>query len=510
MRLNTSVNRSLALAIPMLLAACKPAPSGDWHLDGTSDGGGDGDGDGDDEGGDGDGDDESEQQPEGADTEDDPACNDVDDVVLYLSPDDSNSMSAPVQVRDVVLSGQSWKWSLANRVWEFMNYYSFDLPPAPDGGLALTAALREREKSGTTTYELLLAVSSERMTDEERPPMNVTLVLDTSDSMAGEPIELLRDSCRAIAASLRAGDKVSIVEWSDSDQWTLVAHEVSGPNDPVLLAEIEATEPNGATDLNGGLISGYNLAQQAWDPQAINRLVLISDGVANAGVTGVELIAQNAVYGGSDGIYLVGAGVVRSGDGIYNDHLMDAVTDAGKGGSVFISDEAEAWKVFHENFVNTMAIAARNVQIELNLPPGFEIVKFSGEEFSSDPNEIEPQHLAPNDSMVLYQQLRTCAPELLDDDSEITVIARWEEVGTFAAREVSRTFTVGELLATENAALAKGAAVVAYTDALIQIAKDSNGVGVALSAADQALAVAEAALPSDPELAEIRQILEAL
>ena len=134
-------------------------------------------------------------------------------------------------------------------------------------------------------------------------------------------------------------------------------------------------------------------------------------------------------------------------------------------------------------------------------------MKFSGEEFSSDPKEIEPQHLAPNDSMVLYQQLQTCAPELVDEDSEITMIARWEEPGTFQPREVSRTYTMGELLANKNAAMAKGAAIVAYTDALIQFAK---GGPVSLRAAEKALAVAEAWQPGDPELAEIRQILEAL
>ena len=323
--------RRITLAVPLLLAACSGAPGGDWYADSSSLSGTSGysDDDGDSYGdGDGDGDGDDEEQPEGTDT-DDPACNDVDDVVLYLSPDDSNSMSAPVQLRELVLRGEDWTWAVAIRVWEFMNYYTFDLPPAPKGSLAPTAALRERTTTGR--YDLMLAVSSEQMTDAQRPRMNLTLVLDTSGSMDGEPIELLRDSCRAIAASLSAGDTVSIVEWANSDEWTLVAHEVTSPNDPVLLAEIDATEANGATDLNGGLISGYNLAQQVWDPEAINRLVLISDGGANAGVTDIALIADNALYGGEDGIYLVGAGVGRSTYDDYSDELMDTVTDAGKG-----------------------------------------------------------------------------------------------------------------------------------------------------------------------------------
>jgi Ca-activated chloride channel family protein len=477
---------------------------------------GDGDGDPGDPG-DGDGDpsepepDETAEETDSESETGEPLCNVDDDVILYLSPDDSNSMSSPVQVRERVLTDGGSIQSVAIRPWEFMNYYGFDYAAAEDASLALAAELRMLEgfPSEQPRYELQLAVSSESMTDEERPPMNVTLVLDTSGSMQGEPIELLRHSCRAIAASLRAGDKVSMVEWDTENTWTLAGYEVTGPDDPMLLDKIDALAAGGGTDLNGGLVSGYQLAQEVWDINAINRLVLISDGGANAGVTQVDLIAENAEYGGSDGIYLVGAGVDMGGS--YNDDLMDIVTDAGKGASVFITDEAEAWKVFNENFVNTMAIAARNVQVELTLPPGFEIVKFSGEEFSGDPTEIEPQHLAPNDSMVFYQQLETCAPELMDDAAEITVTASWQDVQTFESVEVTQTFTVAELLAGDAGRMAKGAAILAYTDALIQIKKgDSTLVQATTDAAYAALAVAEAALPGDADLIEIHAILDAL
>ncbi|KIG17033.1 Von Willebrand factor type A domain protein [Enhygromyxa salina] len=443
-----------------------------------------------------------------------PLCNDVDDVILYLSPDDSNSMSSPVQVRERVLKDGLGLGPVAIRPWEFMNYYSFDYAPAADGSLALSAELRVLEgfDAGSPHYQLQLAVTSEEMTDAERPPMNITLVLDTSGSMSGEPIELLKESCRAIAASLREGDKVSMVEWDTQNSWTLAGYAVTGPNDPQLLDKIEALAAGGGTDLNGGLVSGYDLAQQTWDIDALNRLVLISDGGANAGVTEVDLIAENANYGGSDGIYLVGAGVDLSGT--YNDDLMDVVTDAGKGASVFITDEAEAWKTFNTNFISTMGLAARNVQVELTMPPGFEIVKFSGEEFSSDPKEVEPQHLAPNDSMVFLQEVTTCAPELVDADAEFTVTATWEDVSSFESVEVSQTYSFAQLLDTDASRMAKGAAIIAYVDALIAI-KNVNGDGPQVEddarvAANAAIAAAQALLPGDADLEEIAAILQAL
>ncbi len=438
-----------------------------------------------------------------------PACNDVDDVVLYLSPDDSNSTSAPVQVRDWVL--RKGKTDLSNvpiRVWEFMNYYGFPYTPAEDGSLATYAAMRPVE-GFDARYEMQLAVASETMTELERPPLNITLVMDTSGSMSGEAIILLRETGKIIASKLRAGDVVSMVEWDTENTWVLAGYHVSGPNDAMLIDEIDALMAGGGTDLNGGLLSGYELAQATFDPNALNRLVLISDGGANAGEVEPGLIAENALYGGADGIYLVGVGV-RSSSVAYNDELMDAVTDLGKGASLFIDDELEAQKMFDDQFLSTMAIAARDVQVELTMPPGFEIVKFSGEEFSANPEEIEPQHIAPNDAIVFYQQVETCAPELVADDAPISVKLTWQDVWTFEPRETTTNWTFAELFGADPTLMLKGAAVLAYAEGLKDYRATGSWDTATLDPALASLALAQAALPGDVDLAEIADVLALL
>ena len=145
---------------------------------------------------------------------------------------------------------------------------------------------------------------------------------------------------------------------------------------------------------------------------------------------------------------------------------MNEVTDAGKGASLFVTDPDEAWKAFGADFENTMAIAGRDVQVELTLPPGFEIVKFSGEEYSGDPKEIDPQHIAPNDAMVFHQQIETCAPELVDDATPITVTANWEDPWSFETKQISQTWTYAELAAMDQSLLLKGAAILAYAESL--------------------------------------------
>jgi Ca-activated chloride channel homolog len=435
-------------------------------------------------------------------------CNATDDVTLYLSPDDSNSMSSPVQVREAALDGFASVSSVPVRTWEFMNYYSFQYPPAEPGSVVVTPTLVADEEEGV--YTLQIGVSSEGVEASARAPMNVTLVLDASGSMSGHPMDMLKETCRAIAASLKEGDTVSMVTWDTQNAIVLGGYTVDGPSDPMLLAEIEALEPGGGTDLNGGLTAGYMLAEQVFDADRINRIVLISDGGANAGVTDIDLIAEHAGTNNGDGIYLVGVGVGTAGS--YHDDLMDAVTDAGKGASVFVNDEAEAWKQFSDDFVSTMSVAVRDVQVRLDLPPGFEVVKFSGEEISGDPSEVEPQHLAPNDAMVFHQEIQTCAPELVADDTPIVVSVHYLDAVSFEARDAVVSTTFGELLGAESAQHLKGAAVFAYAESLKAYKKalDADEGGLAVSDALASLAAAEAALPEDPELAEIRAVLEAL
>ena len=72
----------------------------------------------------------------------------------------------------------------------------------------------------------------------------------------------------------------------------------------------------------------------------------------------------------------------------YNPDLMDTVTDVGRGASLYADTPTEVWKAMGTDFINTMDVAARDVQVKLDLPPGFEIVRFSGEEYSTDPDEM--------------------------------------------------------------------------------------------------------------------------
>jgi len=429
--------------------------------------------------------------------------------VLYLSADDSNSQASPVIARAIIEKGHIVP---ANKIrtYEFTNYYQIDYAYPDAGRINIVPQLKARTNGDYEgEYVLQIGAQSHRQTRDQGRPLNIVLSLDTSGSMEGSSISLLRDVCRAIAGKLREGDVISIVRWESSASVALESHVVDGPNDALLLDIINGLSADGSTNLHAGLVTAYRLAEENRDGR-LSRVVLISDGQANTGITDIELIAQYADDSETEGIYLVGVGV-GDPDEYFHDYLMDSVTDAGKGAYLYIDSTLEANKQFGERFMENMELAAMDVQVRLEMPYYFLMKEFHGEEYSSEPADVEPQHLGPNDAMVFHQYIIACDPSLIAGEDAITVEASYLEPFTREMQIDSKTMTINEMLDAANRQLLKGDAIVTYAEGLKEIAE------LIYSDPDQALAVfnemkqqvaAAAEELQDGELLEISEQLD--
>jgi Ca-activated chloride channel family protein len=396
---------------------------------------------------------------------DEPQCITDRETVLYLSADDSNSMASPVIVRKMIRAGQDIRPDII-RTYEFTNYYDFDYQAPNKGMLAVVPQLRDNSAEAAGEYVLQIGVQSHIEQIAQVKPLNLTFVVDTSGSMSGQPIGLEKAVMRAIAANLRADDNVSMTNWNTDSVTVLDSHRIGGPDDRTFLDAIAGINASGGTDLHSGLVKGYELAQKNFDANKLNRVVLISDGEANVGVTDENLIAEHADDSEGDAIYLIGVGC---GVG-YNDTLMDTVTDAGKGAYLFIDTEQEAEKQFSgQMFVSNISLAAMDVQVKVTLPPTFSLEEFHGEEYSTDPKEVDPQHLAANDAMIFHQSIASCAPELLTGGENLVAEAFFTEPVSRQRRSVKSQATFDELTAQEHPQLLKGDAIVAYAEMFKQL-----------------------------------------
>lgn len=431
-------------------------------------------------------------------------CADATDVpvTLYMSADDSGSQAQPVFARRMVeLNLEAGIKGSPPREYEYLNYYTFDYPAAPAGELTIAPELRFRSDLGE--YSLLVGVVSPAVALSARRPWNVVFSVDSSGSMSGIPFDNAKHVMYALAAQMQAGDIVSVVSWASSQSVVLQAHTVSGANDPTLLAVIDGLSVGGSTDLHGGLVEAYALANLNYAADRLNRVILISDGGANTGVTDELLIGAEACRADGDGIFLVGVGTSDS----YNHLLMDTITDLGRGAYLYVHDEAEAWKVFGpDRVLSNMEVAALAVRLELTLPPQFVIKMFHGEQVSTEPSEVRAQHLAPNDQMLYHTSLIYCGSDAPEAESLVMRVT-WRDPFTQEARSTELTFPVGDLLLARAVHLEKAELLVDYARLLVNAdtldASDWGGAKENLLNRIQAYASATA----DPEMPEITTTL---
>jgi Ca-activated chloride channel family protein len=434
-------------------------------------------------------------------------CEDAhpDPVTVYMSADDSNSQARATLDRAAIEQGLDIHGT--PRVWELLNYYDFDYPAADPGTLRIVPQMRAVE-GDPGSYEMLVAVVAPTVDPDERRPLNLTFSVDTSGSMSGDPLELARETMLAIASELHEGDIVSMVSWDDDTRILLDSHVADGPDDPALVSAIRSLASGGSTNLSAGLIKAYQVAERNQSTGRTNRVVLISDGGANTGVTDEDLIARNADDAEGEGIYLIGVGV---GDpGFYSDALMDTVTDLGKGAYLFVDSASEAARSFTgERLVSNLEVAARDVRLSMTLPPGFVITEFHGEQISTHEADVVPQHLAPNDAMLYHLVLADCG-DARDGTERFDFSVDWEDARTGAPHTDVADASIAELTDAANTQVLKAHAIVAYGEAVSDVwdlpYADRRAY---MDGVYQTVQAAYAARPDDRDLLEIIDLVDA-
>ena len=114
--------------------------------------------------------------------------------------------------------------------------------------------------------------------------------------------------------------------------------------------------------MEAGLLLGYEAARENYDPEALNVVVLASDGVANQGVTDPEVLTDEITQAGDEGIHLVTVGY---GMGNYNDHLMEQLADLGDGFYSYVDTFDEAVDLFVDDLTPTLTVVAEEAKIQV-------------------------------------------------------------------------------------------------------------------------------------------------
>jgi Ca-activated chloride channel family protein len=384
---------------------------------------------------------------------------------IYLSNDDTMSLSSAQRV--IFAIEKFLPLPIEHiRPHELLNYFSFETAPVPpQDDFSIKADIAPDPKQAGI-YNLALAIKGRPVDQQARRNANLTFVVDRSGSMSDEGrMDYLKRGMTKMTSQLKTGDLVNVVLF-DHDECTPIENFVVGRDKPEILQKaIDKMKPRGSTDVHLGLTKGYALADAAYQPTYNNRVVLVTDALANTGDTDPRTMAMVAKYYDSRKIRLSGVGVGRE----FNDGLLDKLTERGKGAYVFLGSEAEVDAVFGGRFISLLETTAMDVHFQLHLPPSLRMNVFYGEESSVVKEDVQAIHYFANTSQLFLSDLMARGGKLRPQD-QIMLTIEYEDPETGTEMVEERAFTLGEILQEDAFNVRKGRLLIGWADRLAMLA----------------------------------------
>ncbi|CAL9449917.1 YfbK domain-containing protein [Streptomyces sp. enrichment culture] len=400
-----------------------------------------------------------------------------------LSEDTRDTERAPDLVSTFALDVDTASYGYARRVLaegrapdpsqvrpeEFVNSFRQEYERPDGNGFTVTV---DGARTGARDWSLVRVGLATRPAEDrdERPPAALTFVVDVSGSMS-EPgrLDLAKESLGVMTDRLRDDDSVALVTFSDEAETVLPMTRLGGNREEIHRA-VDSLEVRGSTNLGAGVENGYATAVEGLREGAVNRVVLVSDALANTGDTDPDTILEKiAETRREHGITLFGVGVGSS----YGDALMERLADRGDGHTVYVSDAAEAREVFCEQLPRHVDLTARDAKAQVVFDPatveeyrlvGYDNRAVADEDFRDD--RVDGGEVGPGHTVTALYAVRT-APGASGHLATATV--RWLDPRTRAPHERSGLLETSDLhgsLRTAAPRFQVSAAAAYFADAL--------------------------------------------
>ena len=246
------------------------------------------------------------------------------------------------------------------RTEEFVNFFDYGYAPPKHGTFSIHTDCAP-SRFGRGLHMLKVGVKGRRLGREEQRPAVLTFLVDTSGSMnKPDRLGLVKKSLRMLVNKLGPRDMIAIVQY-EADSRVVLEHTVLKDKTKILEA-IDAMQCGGATNLEKGMNRAYRTAADAFVPGSENRVLLLSDGVANLGTSAAQDILRSVEKYRRQGIF---CSVFGFGIGTYDDEMLESLANKGNGSYTFIDSEAEARRVFVDDLSATLNTIAADVKIQI-------------------------------------------------------------------------------------------------------------------------------------------------
>ena len=320
-------------------------------------------------------------------------------------------------------------------------------------GLTIAAGLdRATLKAGETQKAYVrVVVQSRRPAGTSRAPLNLALVIDRSGSMAGPRIEAARRAAMETIDRLGRDDILSIVSYDDRVETHMPATKVTNPSD--ARTAIRGLGPRGSTAIYAGLQAGAAEARKFKAKDRTNKIILLSDGLANVGPS------QPADFAGL-GRELASEGLTVSTVGLglgYNEDLMQQLATAADGSHAFVQEPADLAQFLARELDDTLGIVAQDVEIIVTLAPGVKPLRSLGRDATVDGNRMtfKVNQLVGGADQVLVAEVEVSA-DIAKASSDVRPIAGVEMTYVAAGTTARETQTTHVAAGFDTAAASDG------------------------------------------------------
>ncbi len=278
----------------------------------------------------------------------------------------------------------------AVRTEELINYfpYAYPLPESAEEPFRADVAVFDSPwDSGSQIVRIDL--QGYDIPQSTRPPANLVFLVDTSGSMQDpDKLPLVKQSLRLLTEQMQATDSIAIVAYAGDAG--VVLEPTKGSDRPKILSAIDGFAAGGSTAGAEGIRQAYALAEASFQKNAINRVILATDGDFNVGITDPSELEDFVARKRDSGVYL---SLLGFGTGNLNDLMMQKLAQAGNGNASYIDSLMEARKVLVDEMGSTIFTIANDVKIQIEFNPalvaeyrliGYETRLLNREDFNND------------------------------------------------------------------------------------------------------------------------------
>jgi Ca-activated chloride channel homolog len=253
----------------------------------------------------------------------------------------------------------------------------------------------------STTLDVLVRITPPEPEKKlERPALNIGLVIDRSGSMEGQKIEYARQAACYAVEQLLSSDRISVTIYDDRID-TLVPSTLA-TNKAHIIRQIQGISARNMTALHAGWLQGGVQVSEYLNSEHLNRVILLSDGLANVGETNPDVIASDVQGLAKRGVSTTTMGI---GDD-YNEDLLEAMARSGDGNYYYIRSPQQLPNIFSQELQGLMGTIGTGVTLGIEPQAGVEVAEVLNELTVNSKGRFQLSNLVVGSSIDVVVRLK--------------------------------------------------------------------------------------------------------